>query len=223
VTLEGILPTVGEVAIGAKDHARLTLQVTAKPGEVTDLGQVTLEPGLEVRGLVTDPEGKPTSASFQLLRFDRTAGKFLDDERGYGSGADGQFTLHALGRELYLLRSANASAFNDQDAEAAKLVCAPISLDLRRGTAPESLRIQLVTAGRLTLVLRGELNEFMRFRVSDGQGNEVFADRFWWLSPYPLSLAPGAYGVELLTPERALLATKSVTLGGTPMTVELAR
>ncbi len=170
-----------------------------------------------------DADGKPVSANFQLLELDRRSGGYRPDPWGRGSSADGQLVIPDLGRELYQLRTSNLNAFNDQDPGAAKLVCAPTPIDLRSGVAPNLMRIQLVTASRLTLILRGENDEYMRFRVVDAQGAEVHADRFWWLSPYPLSLPPGNYTVELLTPEKAVLAKRSVTLGTKPMTVELAR
>jgi RNA polymerase sigma factor (sigma-70 family) len=222
--LEKILPIDGQLVVSAPNHARVSLPARALPGVLTDLGQVVLDSGLTLNARVTNPAGEPVSANFLLLRFDHSTGKHVaDEEHTYSSSVEGLLTIPDLGREPYLLRTSNLDAFNDQGPEGTKFVSTNIAVDLRTGLAPNALEIRLVPASTLTLILHGETNEHMGFRVADAQDHTLVAGRFWWLTPYPLSLPPGAYRVEFLEPDGTLISAKAVTLGSTPMTVELSR
>jgi RNA polymerase sigma-70 factor (ECF subfamily) len=223
-SLEKIVPCEGELVIRAKDHARYSAHLVAKPGVLTDLGQVVLEDGLTLHARVLDPGGAPVSANFGLTRFDRATGRYRSEgDWRYGCGPDGSLSISFLGRERYLLRTSNLDAANDQDREGVKLVSPNVVVDLRSGVAPNALEIRLVPACTLSLVLRGESDDHWGFRVTDEQSAALVSGRFWWLIPHPLSLPPGKYAVELLDPEERPVATKSVTLGPDGATVELSR
>jgi hypothetical protein len=222
--VEQIVPCDGQLVIVAKDHARRTLDVRVPPGVLSDFGQVTLEPELVLEAQVRDATGPVTGAEFSLLRFDRATGSYrADGDYGYSSVTDGRLSIPSLGRELYLLRTSNLDAINETPGSEARLVCSGLTLDLRSGVAPPKLEIRLVPGTTLSLVLRGETDDHCTFRVSDEQGVLLASGRFWWMTPHPLSLPPGKYRVELFDPARNLLATKSVVLGGAPVTLELSR
>lgn len=222
--LEKMIPCEGELVLSAKDRARLSVRVSARPGVLTDMGQVTLEQGITLQAHVTNESGAPVSAQFSLLHHDRATGKYINDRQWVrGSDADGILSIPALGRESYLLRTSNLDAAFDQEHEGVKLVSANVVVDLRSGVAPNALDIRLVPASTLTLILNGESDDRLQFRVNDSQGLVLVSGRFWMVTPHPLSLPPGNYAVELLDPQGNTLSTKSVTLGTTPVVLELAR
>jgi RNA polymerase sigma-70 factor (ECF subfamily) len=222
--IEKVVPCEGELVIRAKDHATQSVHIVARAGVVTDAGHITLDNGLTLNAMVLDPAGAPVSARLYVIPIDSSTGQpRTETEYGSSSAGDGQLSIPHLGREVYVLRTMNLDASNDQEHDTVKLVSGNVRVDLRSGVAPNALQIRLTPASSLSLVVPGEPADRMRFRIIDSQDLALVSGRFWGDAPYPFSLPPGAYRVEFLDRDGKLLSTRSVTLGTAPLTLELSR
>jgi hypothetical protein len=98
-----------------------------------------------------------------------------------------------------------------------------IALDFRGGAMPSDVVITLVPAGRMSLCVKGEPANGLRFVVTDEQGMDLVSSRFYGSEPRALTLPPGKYRVALIDANKSVLQEQSVTLGSAPMTIELKR
>jgi Carboxypeptidase regulatory-like domain len=90
--VDGVLEEIGfdggnvKMTVHLKGYVMLRLEVTVKPGETKDLGEIVLDPGRDLHGRAVDLDGKPVAGA-------------LVDHGGYTEAttdADGRFLLRHL-------------------------------------------------------------------------------------------------------------------------------
>jgi hypothetical protein len=213
IVIEDREPGEFDLHVSAKGHEEYKAHILADAGVTTDLGQIALDTAIEVEAMVVDGTGAPISTDFSIGTFEpATRALSMERQMGYKSKGDGSLALFGLGRRVYLLGT-----------DGTKWVSGDVLLDLRSGVAPANFVIKLVPATRLVLIVKGEPADHLRFRVTDEQALDLVNGSFYGSGPRPLTLPPGTYKVALLDANKAVLSEKSVTLGSTPMSLELAR
>ncbi len=125
-------------------------------GEV-DLGEVTLENGLEISGVVLKSDGSPASGAFVHAR-----GKGVKGSEGVSTDPDGSFTILGLREGSYQL-----SAFVDKSAA-----------EVQAKAGDRGVTIRLPAASRLRgRVVEGDGRPITRFEI-DGEPYEAADGRF---------------------------------------------
>jgi RNA polymerase sigma-70 factor (ECF subfamily) len=224
IVFEGREPGEFDLHVRAKGYEEYKAHILADSGTTTDLGQIALDKEIQLEAKVVDGSGAPRSERFSLGTFDPATHKLtMEQQRAYQSGGGGLLKLDGLGRRVYVLRTANHDAVNDQDNPETKWVSGDVLVDLRSGTAPANFVVSLVPATRMMIAVKGEPAEGLRFIVMDEQGLDLVSSRFYGTGPRPLTLPQGKYRVALLDANKTVLKEQSVTLGATAQTLELSR
>jgi hypothetical protein len=224
IVFEAREPGEFDLHVSAKDHEEYTTHILADSGTTTDLGQILLEKEIALAAKVVDATGAPRSERFSMGVLDpATRTLMMERQQSYQSTGEGILELKRLGRRIYVVRTANHDALNDRGKDETKWVSGDVVIDLRSGTAPANLIIRLVPATPVTLSVQGEPADGLRFRVTDEHGLDLVSSRFYGNAPRPLSLPQGAYKVALLDAAKTVLKENSMTLGATPVKLELSR
>ena len=211
-TIERREPGLFDLQVWAKGYEGFRKSIDALPGEITDLGTVTLEREVAVAGNVLDPEGNPLAASFSVGVLDPVdhAIHWFRQE-GFKSGGDGSFEIRRLGRGEYVIRTSNHDAVNEGEWEGIVWVSGNVLVDTRAGPI-SGLEVRLRPASKLVLQVARGAADGMRFRVVDERGLELVESILHGSEPRPLELPPGSYRVSLLDPRGNVLSERSVTL-----------
>ncbi len=213
-----------DLHVSSKDHEQYRGRILIDSGTPTDLGQIALDKAVPVEIKVVDASGAPRNSQLDLGVYDpATKSLNMEGRMMYASRGEGRLSLPGLGRHLYVVRTRNHDAGNEQVKEDPKWVSGNVLLDLRSGMAPPNFTIKLVPATRVVLAMKDGPADGLRFRVRDEQGLDLVANRFYGDGPRPLTLPQGVYTVALLDASKAVLKEQPLVVGPAPMTVELAR
>jgi hypothetical protein len=221
--IESHEPGEFDMHILAQNHEEYVARILADSGTITDMGQIALEKGIRLEAKVVDGLGNPRHEQFELgVLNPSTHALVMKRQRSYHSDGDGLLTVESLGRRVYVLRTSNHDAVNEQDEVVSKLVSGNVLVDLRSGVPPVNCVIQLAPATRMMLLVRGVDTEGLRFRVTDEAGIDLVSSRFYGSGPRPLTLPQAKYRIALLDENMTVLNEQSVTLGSQPITLELS-
>ncbi len=224
ILIDGREPGEFDLHVRAKGYEEYKAHILVDSGTPTDLGQIALDKAIAVEIKVVDGTGAPCNTKFSVGVFDPST-KVLDMERqqSWASRGDGVLALGTLGRHVYVVRTDNHDAVNDEANEDPKWVSGDVMLDLRSGVAPANVVIKLVPATRVMIVPKGVTTQGLRFRVTDEQGLDLVSSRFYGDGPRPLTIPQGSYKLALLDANKTVLREQPLVVGSTPMTVELSR
>jgi len=223
-TIERREPGRFELCVSASGYAHFRQSIDALPGELTDLGTVSLEQEVTVEGHVLDLDGRPLAASFSLGIVDpadRSIRWFRSKE--CRSRGDGSLAIRGLGRKEYVIRTSNHDARDERAWKGVPWVSGNVAIDTRAGSITD-LGIQLRPASRLVVQdVAGVIGDDLQFRVVDELGRELVAGRLHGSEPRPLSLPAGNYVVSLLDSRDTPLSERHVELGSETVEVDLSR
>jgi hypothetical protein len=241
VLIRNHAPGEFQLRVSAPGHEDLTKVFSATPGATTELGQIVLGEEIRFEARVLDATGTSCTARFKLGVLDPTTREItmewrsseeLGDptretttwkQRSYGSDNDGMMRIRHLGRRVYVLRPVDGLRQFSQADASARWTCGNILLDLRSGVAPKGMEVRLERGSLLMLGVKGEEVAGLRYRVFAADGLERLAGVFQHSAPLSLVLPQGSYRVQLLDSGGRPLSEQTVTLGATPLTVELSR
>jgi RNA polymerase sigma-70 factor (ECF subfamily) len=223
IVFEAREPGEFDLHVSARDHEEYKAHIMADSGVTTDLGQILLDKEITLNVKVVDGSGAPRSELFSFGLLDPPTPKLSMKLQMYQSSGDGILKLAHLGRHVYVLRTFDFDAGNDEGKNGTTWVSGDVLLDLRSGTAPANFVITLVLATRVMLLVKSEPADGLRFRITDEQGLDLVSSRFYGHGPHPLTLPQGTYKVALLDANKTVLEEQTMTVGATPMTVELSR
>lgn len=223
ITFEAREPGEFDLRVSAPGHEEYRHRILADAGAPTELGQISLEKAIRFSAQVVDVHGTPRSASFALGSFDPASHRLdVERQRSYGSKGDGKLELEALGRHIYVLRTSNHDAVNDESIDP-PWVSGNVEIDLRSGVAPTNFRITLSQATRVVILVSGASPDGLKFTVTDERGLDLVFSRFYGRGPRPLALPQGTYRIAIRDASGQVLSEKSVAVGSDPATVEFAR
>jgi hypothetical protein len=194
-------------------YADLELEVRIDPGELTDLGDISLDAPTSLSGVVVDESGRGVAARFFLDEIESTPGS---PTRSWllnpvTSSNDGTFGLAGLSHRHYLLRL--------DDREETYAIRA-VDVDLSGGSI-EGLRIELVPG--IPLAIRGSAERWPveRYSVIDEHGMRLRSGRFEGPEPQEILLAPGQYEIEVRMGESGERIRRQVTIANDPVEMSL--
>jgi hypothetical protein len=213
-----------DLTVSANGYELFRKSIDALPGEVTDLGTVSLEKEVTVEGRVLDLDDHPLAASFALGivdSADRSIHWFRQEE--CKSRGDGSFEIRGLGRNEYAIRTSNHDALDESAWKGVARVSGVVPVDARAGSIT-GLEIRLRPASKLVVQdVAGATGDEIRFRVVDESGRELVAGLLHGSEPRPLALPAGSYVVSRLDSRGALQLERPVTLDAKTVEVDLSR
>jgi RNA polymerase sigma factor (sigma-70 family) len=210
--------------IRVQNHEEYVARILADSGTITELGQIPLEKGIQFEAKVLDGMGNPKKEQFELGVLNPSTNTLeMERQRSYRSDGDGLLKFENLGRRVYVIRSTNHDAVNEQAEAESKFVSGNVLVDLRSGAAPVNFVIHLVPASIMMLLIGGGFVDGRRFRIIDEGGIDLVSSAFYGSGPRAVTLPHGKYRVALLDENKTVLNEQSVTLESQPITLELSR
>jgi hypothetical protein len=207
--LEGLLPGVLHLSIQAKDYENVWATYRFAAGETRDLGELRLARAMPLRGRTVDGDGRPVPASIEWteLKWRTEARKFAHNRSARGE-ADGTFSLWGSGPGRIAIQATAADGrkaagvFDNPPA-------APVELVLREPAT-------------LVVTRSADLTQTFTLTMFDQDQRPVEA---WSIEPRQRKahyrLPPGTYGYEVRDNADRAIRTGSVTLGSSPVALEL--
>ncbi|MFT7463779.1 MAG: RNA polymerase sigma factor (sigma-70 family) [Pseudohongiellaceae bacterium] len=181
--------------------------VTIEPGELVDLGEVSLSGARTISGRVVDSEGRPAVSTFQLLpvdRFDRDAAP--NRRFSWQSDANGEFTVKSAGRERFVF------AVNGREQ-----AVIPQIVDARYGDVSD-VELVLAPATRVAMNAPWSADVPLNVHLFSANGAPVSTlKNCWGGQERTLFLAPGSY--EYRVGERG--DVRRIQVGAKAMTLTL--
>jgi len=209
--------------IRAPGYEQVSVRFHVEPGGSVDLGQIALDKELQVEARVVDATGAPRSDCLDLCSVDPATRSVRLVARGIPSNGEGALKLTCLGRRLYVIRSGDYQLGGERVVTDSILAAGNTLLDLRSGRAPANLTVRLLPVTRLTFTVADPSLKDMPLHVLDEQGISLFSSIVYGAAPRALALPQGSYRMEILDNAGGVVVSKSVTLGGAPLAVELSR
>jgi hypothetical protein len=96
IVVEGVTPGRCRIRMMTKEFAPLVREFVAKPGETIDLGDATLDPGVDVAGRVEDAAGTPIVGARVTTGGAYAGDTVSPDVRKASTAADGSFRLEHM-------------------------------------------------------------------------------------------------------------------------------
>jgi hypothetical protein len=200
-----------ELRIRTEGYERGALRYLIEPGVENDLGDIALEKGQWVQGIVVDELEQGLPCALTCDRVDPLTGRVLPSASTYlyGTEADGSFRIGALSRATYRL------ALDQKDTWGATAWY----VDARSGPV-EGLRLQ--AARGVPLVLHPSVADpfGMSFELFDARGTSLLSQRHASFEPQKLLLAPGDYEIEVRAAGQPA-ARKAFTIESTPVVLSI--
>jgi hypothetical protein len=189
------LPGLYEMWARSKGCAIDRRSVDLVPGETTDLGTITLDKGVAIRGICVDADGTPSQAP-ACLRPAPDAASVVNALFSLKVDAEGRFALVNLAAGRYMTWVASAPRLGAQPQGQSGWETSPILVDTRAGPV-EDLRIVVSRAVPVTLRPTTEAGA-LRFSVITTEGLKYREGTFYENAPQRIELAPGTYKLRLM-------------------------
>lgn len=189
-----VLPGITHMDLGAKDRESLSTDFRVEAGATVELGDITLQPEVQLRGVLLDPQGEPVSGTLQWTDLDiRRARGTTSDRRSTSADGDGEFAIGA-GPHRYLVTG------RDPDGAVGSA-----TVDARNG-APPRFELRLADPVLVQVVANGDPLRGFALELTDASGRLVDARHIearWRETAF--RVAPGDYTLEVYDESETLL------------------
>ncbi|HEB54660.1 MAG TPA: hypothetical protein ENI87_15535 [bacterium] len=177
-----------QVEIWCEGHAPFARELELVPDEEHDLGEIVLEPGARLRGVVRDDQGRPLRDALVLLGEETDSDLFTPSVR---TAADGSFTIRGVSsrsRHLVVRHPGFAACTRELQLPRDVLSAEPIAITLERGATIEVLVADdAIPDDGVVQLRRG--GAVLATAVLDDRGRAWFANRS--AGTYEVMLADG--------------------------------
>lgn len=228
VERRGLAGTEVVVRVRCDGYAAESRVVPLRPGSVSDVGDLALEPSLIVRGKVRDLAGADTEHVLEFVPLDPAHGRW--PQRFYADGEAG-FTATEIGPWPYVVRSTverrnrrgeSTTEFpqgrsRDTNEHADRLP--PRVVDLTHWSGG-MLELRLEPAGVLDIEIERADASSSEFAIESAAGLPVWSGRFGGQPWSSFRLARGSYRVTWTRADSSTLA-REVTVGAQPSELSL--
>lgn len=187
VVMENVMPGLLTLQVGVKDRESITWLVRVPAGGTLDLGDLTLQPAVKLRGSVVDPDGKPSPASVRWTDLDAmTFPRELVQRYSTLADGDGNFEIGSTGPHRYLVMA-------NQEGRLGMAI-----VDASRGE-PGPVQIRLAQPVTVALAVGGDALRGYVVTVRNAEGVPVAAVRIEhrWRDRASLAVLPGDYTLEV--------------------------
>jgi len=209
--LKDVVPGLSQFHAQGKDREEYTTHMVLAAGASLDLGDLVLHPAIQVRGLVVDAGGKPTSASVQWTNLDlwQPPNPFIDN-RSTSADGDGNFQLYGTGPHRYIVCANTESGLVGHAVVDARLANGP------------PFRVTLRPATLVQFVARGPAMTTYVLVVRHAEGHPLDVARIeprWREAVMPLPA--GDYTLELYEGDGMLLRRELLVVGAAKLRKEV--